>query len=126
MDPAARMEDKLTVLLPDFDTDDLNTLLPWLYGDGSDEQQPDPELIKAMSIGQPQTFTKLPEGVESVEQLKQQAQINAAAQFQQANNMAAPMKPELDPRLAPMDTNSLFAVKEWNQEESSEADDDIQ
>ena len=40
--------------------------------------------------------------------------------------MAAPMKPELDPRLAPMDTNSLFAVKEWNQEESSEDDDDIQ
>ena len=58
--------------------------------------------------------------------MKQQAQINAATQFQQANNIAAPLKPELDPRLAPMDTNSLFAVKEWNQEESSEDDDDIQ
>ena len=40
-----------SVLIPDFDTNDLNTLLPWLYGDGSDEQQPNPELVKAMSIG---------------------------------------------------------------------------
>ena len=60
IDPAGRASDEpMTVLLPDFNTDDLNTLLPWLYGDGSDEQQPDPELIKAMSIGQPQTFTKV-------------------------------------------------------------------
>ena len=45
------MDEPLTVLLPDFNTDDLNSLLPWLYGDGSDEQQPNPELVKAMSIG---------------------------------------------------------------------------
>ena len=41
IDPAGRaMDEPLVVLLPDFSTADLNTLLPWLYGDGSDEQQP--------------------------------------------------------------------------------------
>ena len=46
IDPAGRASDEpLTVLLPDFNTDDLNTLLPWLYGDGSDEQQPNHELV---------------------------------------------------------------------------------
>ena len=50
------MDEPLTVLLPDFNTDDLNSLLPWLYGDGSDEQQPNPELVKAMSIGNDQFY----------------------------------------------------------------------
>ena len=50
------MDEPLTVLLPDFNTDDLNSLLPWLYGDGSDEQQPNPELVKAMSIGNDQLY----------------------------------------------------------------------
>ena len=57
IDPAGRaMDEPLTVLLPDFNTDDLNSLLPWLYGDGSDEQQPNPELVKAMSIGNDQLY----------------------------------------------------------------------
>ena len=51
IDPAGRaMDEALTVLLPDFSTADLNTLLPWLYGDGSDEQQPDPELVKVRAL----------------------------------------------------------------------------
>ena len=122
IDPAGRASDEpMTVLLPDFNTDDLNTLLPWLYGDGSDEQQPNYELVKALSIGQAQTFTKLPEGVESIEQLKQQTQYN---QMAAVSGLANSMKPEVDPRLAPMDSTNLFAVKEWNQDESSDDDDD--
>lgn len=122
IDPAGRASDEpLTILLPDFSTDDLNTLLPWLYGDGSDEQQPDFELVLAMGIGQPQTFTKLPEGIESAQELKYHyaAAANAAAAARMQE-----YKTEMDPRLNPMDANSLFAVKDWNQPDDSESDDD--
>mgnify|MGYP007025553731 CR=1 FL=1 len=94
-----------SVLIPDFDTNDLNTLLPWLYGDGSDEQQPNPELVKAMCVGQPQTFTKMPEGAEDMPARPSVAQYAAAVA-----NREALLKPEVDPRINPMDANSLFQV----------------
>ena len=66
IDPAGRASDEpMTILLPDFTVDDLNTLLPWLYGEVYDEQQPPQpnyELVQTMAIGQAQTYTKLPEG----------------------------------------------------------------
>merc|ERR1712037_698880 len=119
MDPAARMEDKLTLLIPDFDTNDLNTLLPWLYGDGSDEQQPNPELVKAMCVGQPQTFTKMPEGAEDMPARPSVAQYAAAVA-----NREALLKPEVDPRINPMDANSLFQVKDWGDDSDEDSDDD--
>ena len=99
-----------SVLIPDFDTNDLNTLLPWLYGDGSDEQQPNPELVKAMCVGQPQTFTKMPEGAEDMPARPTVAQYAAAVA-----NREALLKPEIDPRINPMDANSLFQVSNENQ-----------
>ena len=110
------------MLLPDFDTNDLNTLLPWLYGDGSDEQQPNPELVKAMSIGQPQTFTKMPEGTEDGMPARQ-ANTAAAAQYTNNANREFNIKPEVDPRINPMDANSLFQVKDWG-DDSDDSDDD--
>merc|ERR1712223_1813188 len=112
MDPAARMDDKLTLLIPDFDTNDLNTLLPWLYGDGSDEQQPNPELVKAMSIGQPQTFPKMPEGEEEMPAKPTAAQFAAAAASREAF-LKPHDDPRINPRINPMDANSLFQVKDW-------------
>jgi hypothetical protein len=100
IDPAGRAADEpLTILLPDFSTDDLNTLLPWLYGDGSDEQQPDFELVKALAIGQPQTFMKATEGDDDVKPFRGQFQGNFD------------FKPEMDPRVNPMDPNNLFSLK---------------
>ena len=95
-------------MLPDFNTDDLNTLLPWLYGDGSDEQQPNFEMVKALSIGQPQTFTKTP-----YYQEKEEKDIKPLIQPKQ----------EFDPRLNPMDSKDLFTLPEWGQDSDSDDDD---
>ena len=62
-------------------------------------------------------------GVESLEQYQRQTQ---AAAYQTNFGQTGPVKPEIDARLAPMDNTNIFAVKEWNQEESSDDDDDIQ
>ncbi len=115
IDPAGRaMDEHLTILLPDFDTEDLNTLLPWLYGDGSDEQQPNYELVNALSIGQPQTFTRMPEGMEEYKPFTSYI-TKASAE--------ANMKPDIDPRVNPMEANSLFQVKDWG-DDSDDSDDD--
>jgi len=127
IDPAGRASDEpMTILLPDFTVDDLNTLLPWLYGEVYDEQQPPQpnyELVQTMAIGQAQTYTKLPEGVESLEQLQRQTQA-AAYQTNFGGGQGIQVKPEIDARLAPMDNANIFAVKEWNQQDESSDDDD--
>ena len=56
-------------------------------------------------IGQPQTFTKMPEGAEEMPAKPTAAQFAAAAASREAF-----LKPDVDPRINPMDANSLFQV----------------
>ena len=124
IDPAGRaMDEPLTLLLPDFSTDDLNTLLPWLYGDGSDEQQPNPDLVKAMSIGQPQTFTKVPEGMEDQPMPRSYAPQRATFDMP---SLKEPNKPDFDARINPMDSSNLFTVKDWGDDSDDDDDDNYQ
>ena len=56
-------------------------------------------------VGQPQTFTKMPEGAEEMPAKPTAAQFAAAAASREAF-----LKPDVDPRINPMDANSLFQV----------------
>ena len=63
-----------------------------------------------MCVGQPQTFTKMPEGAEDMPARPTVAQYAAAVA-----NREALLKPEIDPRINPMDANSLFQVSNESQ-----------
>merc|ERR1719507_1351709 len=61
----------------------------------------------------------MPEGAEDMPARPSVAQYAAAVA-----NREALLKPEVDPRINPMDANSLFQVKDWGDDSDEDSDDD--